>query len=98
MTQFHVPASYYEPPFNLLIDEECDGLQGDTEKHDLNDHVYRVDGSDLLCSGCMRELLVQHFQNAMPHDLDEYPFEVTAVERCDNGCGMYRCQCPEDDR
>lgn len=79
------------PPIVELIDEDCDGLEGDSDKHVLNEHVYSVSG-DLLCSGCMRELLVRHFQNAMPHDLGEYPFEVVAAERCDQ-CGMYRCDC-----
>lgn len=35
---------------------------------------------------------VKHFQNASPNDLDEYPFEVVAAERCDQ-CWMYRCAC-----
>ena len=85
------------PPYRELVDERCDGSTEpdwpNGSGHDLNEHVYSVSG-DLLCSGCLRALLVKHFQDAMPNDLDEYPFEAVAAERCD-ACGMYRCACED---
>lgn len=101
---FHTPLSYYDPPFVELVDEECDGLQGDTEKHVLDEHVYRfppvitiINGTrdQFLCSGCMREVLLRYYRDATPSCLDEYPFDVQAAERCDQ-CHLYRCRCPEE--
>lgn len=71
-------------------DELCDDSEG---KHDLNDCVYVIDAHTYVCSDCLRQRL-SHFylSEAGDAELDEYPFDVTRLERCDR-CARARCTC-----
>lgn len=79
-------------------DEACE-----SGGHDLDDESYRFivmvnmrEKERFFCSECTREKLLIHYRAVHQAELAEIPFEFYLAERCDNGCGRFRCRCPED--